>query len=358
MPIKISESLENASDKAGLPPGTLVHVGKAPDTECRITVIKYDRQNYEEYYAQSIEELLTRKDDNAVTWVNIEGLGNTEIIKSIGQNFDVHPLVLEDILNTHQRQKFEDYDKYLFIVLKGLLFSAEHSTIIYEQISIVILNNFIFTFKEKQDDLFTSLKHRISNSKGRLRSFGTDYLAYAIIDAIVDQYMVIGDSMIDVIESIEDELLQNSTKKTLFSIQRTRRELIFIRKAVSPIREVLAEIQRCESEIIQDITKIYFRDVYDHSIRVIESMDSYRELVSGLLEIYLSSISNKMNEIMKVLTVFASIFIPLTFIAGIYGMNFDYMPELKWKWAYPILWCVFIITPIALLVYFKKKKWL
>ncbi|TFH11909.1 MAG: magnesium/cobalt transporter CorA [Nitrosomonadales bacterium] len=352
-----TEPLTSSSEKAGLPPGTLVHVGKALETETRISVIEYDGLNYKEYIVQSIDKLLLHNKNKTTVWINIEGLTDTKTIESIGQNFGIHPLVLEDILNTNQRPRFEDYGNYLFIVLKALLLDKVGFSVNYEQTSIIVMENIVITFKEKQDNLFEPIKHRLSTSKGRIRVSGADYLAYAILDIVVDQYMIIGDSLVDVIEGIESELLANPSRRTLASIQSVKREAIFIRKTVSPVRELLVGIQHNESTLIQEKSLIYFRDVYDHSIRVIESMDSYRELVSGLLDIYLSSVSNKMNETMKVLTIFASIFIPLTFISGIYGMNFEYMPELKWKWSYPLIWIVFIIITVALLIFFKKKKW-
>jgi magnesium transporter len=354
----IIDSLKNPSEKYGLPPGVLVHVGKVPDHECRISAIKYDQSSCEEFNVSSIRDLLNKQPDKKITWVIIEGLNVIETIETIGKYFDIHPLILEDILNTHQRPKHEDHDRYLFIVLKALIYNAENSVFEHEQLSMLIMDQYVFTFKETQDTLLDPLKLRLSHSKGHFRSSATDYLAYAICDTIVDNYMLSLDSMIDIIESIEEELLASPTQETLVSIQQTRRELIFVRKNILPIREVISEIQHSESTLINENTRIYFRDVYDHSLRVIESLDSYRELLNGMLEIYLSSVSNNMNEIMKVLTVFASIFIPLTFIAGIYGMNFDYMPELKWKWAYPTLWILFVTIPIVLLIYFKNRKWL
>ena len=353
-----ADSLKSSSEKAGLPPGTLVHVGKVSDLECRISAIRYDKNSYEEFNVTSINDVLLNETDGKITWVIIEGLNFIEFFESLGQHFNIHSLVLEDILNTHQRQKYEDHDSYLFITLKALFLNADKFNVEHEQVSMLIMNKFVFTFKEKQDDLFVSLKHRLSNSKGRFRSLSTDYLAYAICDTIIDNYMLTVDSIANIIESIEDELLQTPSQNTLVTIQQTRRELIFLRNNILPIREVISEFQRSDSTLINESTQIYFRDIYDHTLRVIESLDSFREILNGTLEIYLSSVSNKMNETMKVLTVFASIFIPLTFIAGIYGMNFDYMPELKWKWAYPTLWFLFIIIPILLLIYFKNKKWL
>ena len=266
--------------------------------------------------------------------------------------------MLEDILNTHQRPKFEEFDGYLFIVLKSLLPKEANFTVNYEQISILLLNNIVFTFKEKMDDVFLPVIQRIRGGKGTLRSLGADYLTHAILDTIVDQYFGLIDALDQKVDSIEEELLSKPTSSTLNAIQGIRREIITIRRYVSPLRELLAALLRSESGILHEKTHIYFRDVLDHALRVTEAIDSFRDILSGLLDIYISSVSNKMNEVMKVLTVFASIFIPLTFLAGIYGMNFEYMPELKWKWAYPMLWVGFITIPVVLLVYFKKKNWL
>jgi len=352
------DSLTNISDKAGMPPGTLVHVGDTHEAESRITVIDYSKENIEERIIGSIDEILPCLDSNTVTWLNIEGLKDIIPIESVGRILNIHPLVLEDILNTHQRPKFEEHDNYLYIVLKSL--SVENSTLSigYEQISILMLNNLVVTFKEKKDDIFIPLMQRLKNGKGRIRNMGSDYLTYAVLDTIVDQMFFIIDSIDEIIETTEEHLLVNPTSGSLSAIQQIKRELIYIRKSISPLREVLAAIPRSDSPLIQEKTHIYFRDVYDHVLRITETIESHRDMLTGLLDIYMSSVSNKMNEVMKVLTVFASIFIPLTFIAGIYGMNFEYMPELKWKWAYPTLWIAFILIPIVLIIYFKRKKWL
>ena len=355
----MTESLSNASEKSGLPPGSLIHVGDVLESVTRMSVIDYSKENIEEQKIQSVDEILKYKDSDTVTWVIIEGLTNVDIVERIGAIFGIHQLVLEDILNTHQRPKFEEYDDHLYIVLKCLLPENEQFTVTYEQISLLVLKNFVFVFKEKTDDLFHPVQQRIKTSKGRFRSLGADYLTYAILDTIVDQNFILIDSLDDAITSLEDSLLASEpTQDTLNTIQRLKREIISIRRHVSPIRELMAGMLRSESELINEKTHIYLRDVSDHAIRVIESIESYRDILTGLLDIYISSVSNKMNEVMKVLTVFASIFIPLTFLAGIYGMNFEYMPELKWKWAYPALWVVFITIPVVLLIYFKRKKWL
>jgi magnesium transporter len=354
----MSDSLSNTSEKTGMPPGTLVHVGDILEDEARISVFDYSKDALEELEIDSIDALLPYRDKDTVTWVNIEGLRDIDIVESVGRMFNIHPLVLEDILNTHQRPKFEEYDNCLYIVLKALSLEADPLSVSREQISILVLKNFVFTFKEKKDDIFAPLGQRLRNSKGRIRSHGSDYLAYAILDTVVDENFSLLDTLDEVYDSIEERLLTNPSSDTLMTIQRLKRELILMRKSISPLRELLAELLRSETELIAEKTQVYFRDVYDHAIRITETLESYRDMLGGLLDIYLSSVSYKMNEVMKVLTIFASIFIPLTFIAGIYGMNFENMPELKWTWAYPALWVVFVAIAIVLLVYFRKKKWL
>ena len=354
----MSDSLTNISEKAGMPPGALVHVGDTHEAESSISVIDYSKEKIEQRAISSIDEILPYLDSNTVTWLNIEGLKDIAHIESVGRILNIHPLVLEDILNTHQRPKFEEYDNYLYIVLKSLSVENHAFSIGYEQISILMLNNLVVTFKEKKDDIFIPLKQRLKNSKGGIRNLGSDYLSYAILDTIVDHMFFMLDSIDESIETTEEDLLVNPTSGSLSAIQKIRRELIYIRKSISPLREVIAAIPRSDSPLIQEKTHIYFRDVYDHVLRITETIESHRDLLSGLLDIYMSSVSNKMNEVMKVLTAFASIFIPLTFIAGIYGMNFEYMPELKWKWAYPTLWISFISIPVVLIIYFKRKKWL
>lgn len=340
-------------------PGSLVHVGDVPETASRMTLMNYSREKIEQAEFKSIEQILKYKTSASITWVIIEGLTNVDAIEAIGVNFGIHDLVLEDILNTHQRPKFEEHDDYLYIVLKCLLHEDDQFSVKYEQISILLLKNFVFVFKEKTDDLFLPLQQRIINSKGRFRELGADFLTYTILDNIVDQNFILLDGLDEAVTRLEDSLLASEpSKNTLNNIQRLKREIISIRRHVSPVRELMAAMLRSESELIDEKTHIYLRDVSDHVIRVIEAVELYRDILNGLLDIYLSTVSNKMNEVMKVLTVFASIFIPLTFIAGIYGMNFEYMPELKWKWAYPILWIAFVTIPVVLLIYFKKKKWL
>lgn len=352
------ESLSSASEKSGLPPGSLVHVGEVHGHEHKILAINFNKTTLEKRTVKSIEEILPYKETETITWVIVDGLKDVSIIDAIGKYFDIHALVLEDILNTHQRPKFEEFDDYLYIVLKAISLGNQEFTIEYEQISLLVLNNFVFTFMERPDALFDPILNRLDNGKSQIRNQGADYLAYVIMDTIVDEYFVLQDAFDELIESVEDNLLSDPSSDTLAMIQNIKRELIFLRRSVSPLRELLAAIQRSESVLLNEKTRRYFGDVYDHAIRIIEAIESYRDLIAGMLDIYLSSVSNKMNETMKVLTVFASIFIPLTFIAGVYGMNFEYMPELKWRWSYPVLWIVFIVVSVFLLKFFKKKKWL
>lgn len=353
------ESICTASGKSGLPPGSLIHVGDVSDPISNISMTDYNKGKFEQRKLQTIEEILKYKDSDTVTWVTIEGLADVAIVERIGEIFGIHQLVLEDILNTNQRPKFEEYDDHLYIVLKCLLPGSEGFSVINEQVSLLVLKNFVIMFKERKDDIFHPIQQRIKGSTGKFLSLGSDYLAYAILDFIVDQNFILLDLLDEAITKLEDSLLLGQpTQDMLYKIQSLKREMIGIRRHVSPVRELVSEMIHSESELIDESTHLFLRDVSDHAIRVMESIESYREIVTGLLDIYVSSVNNKMNEIMKVLTVFTSIFIPLTFISGIYGMNFEHMPELKWPWAYAVVWGLFITIPSVLLVYFKRKKWL
>ncbi|HSE83517.1 MAG TPA: magnesium/cobalt transporter CorA [Thermodesulfobacteriota bacterium] len=346
------------SEKAGLPPGTLIHIGEKKIDETRIRVMDYDEQHFEEKEAETVEECFAYKDKSTVTWINIDGLHDVSTVEKIGNHFGLHPLLLEDILNTGQRPKIEDYGGYIFIVLKMLYYDEEENMIMAEQMSFVLLRGVVISFQEREGDVFEPLRERIRQSKGRIRRAGADYLFYSLIDAIVDNYFIILEKFGEIIEDLEEELVSNPTQKTLYLIHVLRREMLFLRKAIWPLREVIVGCERAESSLIQESMVTYFRDIYDHVIQVIDTAETFREMISGMLDTYLSSNSNRMNEVMKVLTMMATIFIPLTFIAGIYGMNFDYMPELNKKWGYPLVLLLMLIVAIGLVVYFKKKKWI
>ncbi|MCL1980730.1 MAG: magnesium/cobalt transporter CorA [Proteobacteria bacterium] len=353
----MAHSLSHPSEKAGLPPGTLVHVGPAPAMDGRATLHRYTADQCEIFPVTGLDDILSQRGQGALLWVHCEGLDMIELISSLGHHCNVHPLVLEDILNTHQRPKFEQFDDHLFLVVK-ILRCDNSLKIRHEQISLLLFADMLITFRETADDLFNPVKLRLSGAKGRIRTLGVDYLAYTILDTVVDNYFALADTMEEAIETAESDLLRRPQPKTFAAIQMLRREMVLARKMITPQREMLLGLQRSESPLVKERNLPYFRDVFDHVLRVIDTLDSLRDLLNGMLDIYLSTVSNRMNEIMKVLTIFASIFIPLTFIAGVYGMNFDNMPELHWRWAYPTLWIFFILLTGFLLFLFKRKKWL
>lgn len=344
--------------KAGLPPGTLVHIGEETDEEVRITVLDYNESEFQEKHIESVEECFPFKEKPTVTWINVDGVHEVGIIENLGKQYGIHPLVLEDIVDTEQRPKLEDFDNYLFVVLKMLHDYDPEDGIQVEQVSLVVGPNFVISFQERRGDIFDSVRERIRNAKGRIRKMGADYLAYGLMDTVVDNYFIVLEKLGEQIESVQEELLGDPTLDTLHGIQRLKRELLFLRKSVWPLREAASSFERSESSIVRKSTRMYLRDVYDHTIQVIDVLESSRDMVSGMLDIYLSSLSNKMNEVMKVLTITATIFIPLTFVAGIYGMNFEHMPELHWRVGYPVALLVMSTIAGVMLFFFKRKKWL
>jgi magnesium transporter len=344
--------------KVGLPPGTLVHVGDKKTEKVKITVIDYDESTLQERSLTKVEECYPFKETPTVTWINIDGIHDVNTIEKIGENYGIHSLLLEDIMHTEQRPKIEDFEGYIFLVLRMLSFDEKEHRIDTEQVSLVLGPNYVISFQEKEGDVFDQVRERIRNAKGRIRKMGADYLAYALLDSVVDSYFLILEKIGDKIEKLEDDLIAYPDAKTLQTIHYLKREMIFLRRSVWPLREVISNMSRQESTLIKESTGIFLRDVHDHTIQVIDTIENYRDMVSGMLEIYLSSISNRMNEVMKVLTIFASIFIPLTFVVGIYGMNFKYMPELDWHWGYFIVLAIMAGVGISMLMYFKKKHWL
>jgi magnesium transporter len=344
--------------KAGSSPGTLVHIGEKKIERTRITLIDFDEDNFQERLLETVEEAFPLKDLPTITWINIDGLHDIDVIEKTGRHFNIHPLVLEDILNTGQRPKAEEFGNLLFVVLKMLDYDKAAEKIRSEQFSLVLGSNFLITFQEIPGDVFNLVRERIRKPQTRIRKSGCDYLAYTLIDAIVDHYFIILEALGDKIEDLESELLNDPTRSTMEIIHGLKREMIYVRKQIWPIREVINGLIKNESPLVQEQTDVYFRDVYDHTIQVIDTIESYRDVLAGLLDIYLSSVSNKMNEIMKVLTIIATIFIPITFVAGIYGMNFKYMPELEWRWGYFMVWALIVVVAGIMIGYFRKKQWL
>jgi len=350
--------IKKRSKKAGLPPGTLVHIGEERSGRTKIRVLEYDELNFQEKELEAIEGCFLFKEQPAVTWVHVEGVHQVELLAKLGECFSLHPLVMEDILNTDQRPKMEDYGEDLFIVLKMLSYNDKTDEITAEQVCLFLRASSILSFREGEGNVFANVQERIRSGKGRLRKMGADYLAYTLVDIIVDNYFVILEKLGERVEALEEKLLTAPTTPTLQKIQRLKREMIFLRRWIWPLREVISGLERGESPRIQETTRIYLRDVYDHTIQVMDTIEIFRDMLSGMLDIYLSSLNTRLNSVMKVLTIIATIFMPLTFIAGVYGMNFKHFPELEWSWGYPGVLLLMAIIAGFMLMSFKKKKWL
>lgn len=348
--------MHSIKDKTGAPPGTIVYSGEVHTSKVKITLIEYNETEFIEKEYFDITDCINNFDPTMVKWINVDGVHDVALIEKIGKQFNIHPLTLEDIANTNQRPKFEDYDTYLVSIMKMLYYDGElHS----EQLSVLLTEGMVISFQEAQGgDAFDLIRNRIRQGKGRIRKMGADYLAYALIDAVVDCYFAILEKIGDRIELIEDGLIANPDKETMRQLHDMKREMIFVRKAVWPMRELINNLERSETELIKQGTDIYLRDLHDHAVRVIDTVETYRDLLSGMMDIYLSSVSNRMNEIMKVLTIITTLFVPVTFIAGVYGMNFENMPEIHSKWGYATIWIIMLSIIISLLIYFRKKKWL
>ncbi len=353
----MSDYLIRKSRKTGLPPGTPVYVGEEEPLPAKIEVMSYDEAGYEEKEVEDVAEIIPDLKSPDITWVNVDGLKVSDIIE-IGTSMGFHPLIQEDIVNTEQRPKVEEYDDYIFFVLKMISFDEESGEVDIEQVSFILGDRYLVSFQERHGDCFDLIRQRIRENKGIIRKMGSDYLAYSLIDMIVDGYFTVLEKIGDKVEDIEDELVVNPQIDTLHDIYDMKRSMISFRKNVWPLREVISRLDRLGSKLFKETTGVYIRDVYDHTVQVVDAIETYRDLLSGMLDIYLSSISNKMNQIMQVLTIIGTIFIPLTFLAGVYGMNFQYMPELAWRNAYPALWGVMIIITIIMILYFRRRKWL
>ncbi len=343
--------------KAGLPPESLVHVGREYGGSAKVTVLDYDAAGARERTAADVAGLAAFRSADTVTWISVDGLHNVGLIEKIGAAFSIHPLVLEDILNTHQRPKLEDYEDYLYIVLQAFAPEQDGKTA-GEQVSLIVGDGYVLSFQESSREIFKAVRERINGGKGRIRREGADYLAYSLLDTIVDNYYLVLEEMAERLEDLEDTMVTRPGQGTLQDIHSLKREMLFFRKALWPLREVAGVLSRGESHLIRQTTLPYYRDAYDHTIQVIDTLETYRDILSGMLDIYLSSISNRLNEIMKVLTIISTIFIPLTFLAGVYGMNFKYMPELEWEYGYPAVWAVMILAGLVMVGFFRRHRWL
>ncbi|MBN2322770.1 MAG: magnesium/cobalt transporter CorA [Spirochaetes bacterium] len=354
----MSRYVKKRTKSLGQPPGSLVHIGEIVTEKTKITVIDYNEKKYEHKTDVPLKECSRYFDSATVTWINIDGVHDVSVIERIGEMYRIHPLLLEDVMHTGQRPKIEDFGEHLFIILKMLTFNEEKDRVEAEQVSLLLGKNFVISFQEREGDVFTSIRERIQGDKGRIRKMGADYLAYSLMDSIVDHYFIILENFGDKIEELEEELLEDTSPKTSSRIHSLKRELVFLRRSVWPLRDIVNSLERGENALIKKSTLIFLRDVYDHTINIIDTIEAYRDSTSGMLDTYLTQMSNRMNETMKVLTVIATIFIPLTFIAGIYGMNFKFMPELGWKWAYPTVWGVIALVGVGMVIFFRRRRWL
>jgi magnesium transporter len=360
----MKKSHRKISKKHGLMPGSVVYVGKERTETVRIDVTDYSETEHTTKSDITVDECAHYKDRATISWINVEGVHNSALIENLGECFGIHPLVLEDIVNTGHRPKLEDSDDYIFVTLKMLRGFTGAGDLKSEQVSVLFGNNWVMTFQEIGEDVFKPVRSRIVKTVPRVRLMSTDYLAYALIDAVVDHYFVLLEQIGERIEELDDEVSDSPKPEHLESIRKLKWQLIFMRKAIWPLREVIGGLERIESAMVKDTTGPYVRDLYEHAIQVIETVETYRDMVSGLLDLYHTSISNRMNETMKVLTIFASIFIPLGFLAGVYGMNFDTtaspfnLPELGFKYGYILFWVIAVTIGGGLLLFFRRKKWL
>ncbi|MDN4185836.1 MAG: magnesium/cobalt transporter CorA [Dehalococcoides mccartyi] len=346
------------SQKAGMLPGSVVFIGEGKTEPASLSLSSYTPDAYQPLPLKTLADCSTQvKQSGGIVWVKVSGLQDTAMVEELGKCFNLHPLTLEDVVNTEQRPKLEDYGNYLFAVIKALHWDSELKKTRSEHVSLILGKNFLISFQEHQSDIFNPIHQRLQSDNGRIRKLGADYLLYSILDIIVDGYFSLIEGFGDYLDEIEEQLLSSPSSQTLKQISEAKKEMLFIRKSIWPVRETVAAIERSETPLIDKSSHIYFRDIYDHLIQQIDTGETYRDMLSNMIDIYLSSLSNRMSEVMKVLTIFASIFIPLTFIVGIYGMNFD-IPELRFSWGYPGILLFMLAIALVLVLFFKRKKWL
>jgi len=350
--------LTRKGKKAGLPPGTLVYTGPDRAEKVAISLFDYDEKNVLEKRVTLKEALKFVRKSTSVTWLNVTGVHNPQIIEEFGKRFKLHPLVMEDILSTDQRPKIEEYDDTVYLVLRMFALDKNKRRMESEQVSLILAKGWVLSFQETPGDVFDGVRDRIRKGKGRIRKKKADYLLYALLDAIVDGYFTILEHFGEEVEHLEERLVKDANAKILHKINDLKREALFLRRSVWPLRETLSGLQRSGSKLVAHDTLPFVRDVYDHTIQVIDTVETLRDMVSGMLDIYLSSVSNKMNEVMKVLTIIATIFIPLTFLTGLYGMNFLNMPELHWHYGYFFVLGFMFLLFLGELWYFRKKGWM
>jgi len=348
----------NRAKKVGLSPGTLAHAGEAKAEPTKISLMAYDETTCQERELAGVQDALPLKGGSTVTWIDIDGLRSISTIEALGEHFGFHPLVLEDVVTTGQRPKMEDHENHLYVVLRMVRCKGSTGEIDDEQLSLFLGPDWVVSIQEREGDVFDPVRERIRSGKGRIRKMGAGYLAYALIDAVVDHYFVVLERLGDRVDALAERLVTEPGPEALRELQTLRHELLFLRKWVWPLRDVISRLERSDSPLFSDPTRIYLRDVYDHAIQVMDTVETYRDMVSGMFEIYLSSLSNRMNEIMKVLTIITTVFIPLSFVAGLYGMNFQYMPEIAWRYGYFAILGLMAVMAGGMVLYFKRKRWM
>lgn len=347
----------NRTQKRGMPPGSLVYVGDENKEEVSISTIEFNKERINEQHNISVQELKPLIDSEDVTWVNVNGVHNVEIVDKISKMVGLHPLTTEDILNTEHRPKIDFFEHHLLAIVKMINLEEEDSELDIEQVSFILLENTVITFQEKKGDLFNPVRLMLKENKGKIRNSGADFLFYSLLDVVFDQYLIIMDDMDDRIATLEGNIMEDPDSHSLQDINEYKNTILQLKKTVWPVREVVNKLINRKVPYISEDISFYLQDIHDHIVQANDMVETSRGQLYGLLDVYYSTLSMKMNEIMKVLTIVSTIFIPLTFIAGIYGMNFAYMPELDWPWAYPAVWIVMIIITGIMVVYFKKKNW-
>ena len=348
--------IQKRSRKTGLPPGTLVHIGERKSATVTLTVFHYSGESCEELQPRQVNQLSPPADESVI-WINVGGVHQVDIVEMLGKQFMLHPLLLEDVTNTDQRPKLDDYETYYYLVIK-MLSLTDRKEISVEQVSLVLGRNYVISFQENGTDVFQPVRERLRGGKGRLRQSGADYLLYALVDATVDQYFAILEFLGEKIEAVQQAVVDRPEPETLNDIHALKRQLLFFRRVVWPLRDVMNNLSRSDCPFLQEPTKVFFRDVHDHVVQIVDTIETLREMVSASLDIYLSSVSYRLNAVMRVLTVITTIFMPLSFIASIYGMNFEHMPELHSRWGYPLVLAVMTAVGVGMLLLFKKKRWL
>ncbi|MBC29908.1 MAG: magnesium and cobalt transport protein CorA [Muricauda sp.] len=352
-----TKKIQRAQKKMGKAPGTITYLGQREGAKSVVNILDYNETTFEHHKPGNLDQIVAHREPPLVSWIDVVGLSDETFIEKVGKRFGLNPLVMEDTVNTQQRPKIDEYEHYIFGVFK-MLYLDEDNQLVTEHVALVLMKNCVLVFQELEDDVFNGVRERIRTKSGRIRSRGADYLFFALIDAIVDHYFVVLEHLNEQIELLEDEVYENPTKQVANKIQELKKQVLKVRRWVSPVKELVSRLIETEHPLITKDTKLFLRDVQDHSTEINETIQIYREMTMSLMEMYMSNMSNRMNEVMKVLTIMASIFIPLTFIAGIYGMNFKYMPELEWHYGYYMVWAVMVALFVGMLIFFKKKGWL